>query len=171
MFWLLIVTNLARAGGIDCDGLRGLLAAGVAPHDVVNALQTAGIDPGARECMLALKPPPEVLDFLVNGQTDPAARTRPNVEVARLQGVTYALAVGTQLSGTQKVTIAIDYGPARSQLSDTYLRTESARLARYTSMVDVMDYMADQGWDFVSAYAFEVDRQIVYHYLFRHTGG
>jgi len=171
MFWLLIATSLAQAGGIDCDGLRGLLAAGVAPHDVVNALDTAGVDPAAKACMMALKPPPEVLDFLVTGRADPAAGPQGDAEVRQLAGVTYALVTGTQLALSQKVAISIDYGATRSHFSDTYLRTEASRLARFVSMADVMNYMSDQGWEFVSAYAFEVDRQIVYHYIYKHVGG
>lgn len=80
----------------------------------------------------------------------------------------YAQIVGTQKFLSTKVTIQVDFGQSRGFFSDTRLRDESTgKVQSFNSMVDALNYMALDGWEFVQAYVVTVQQQNVYHYLLR----
>lgn len=80
----------------------------------------------------------------------------------------YAQIMGTQKFLSTKVTISVDFGQSRGFFSDTRLRDEkTGEVQSFNSMVDALNYMANDGWEVVQAYAITVSQQNVYHYLLR----
>jgi hypothetical protein len=80
----------------------------------------------------------------------------------------YAEIVGTQRLLSSKVTIQVDFGQSRGFFTDTRIRDErTGKVQTFNSMIDAMNYMALDGWEFTQAYTITYGRQNVYHYLLR----
>jgi len=80
----------------------------------------------------------------------------------------YCEIIGTSnLLGT-KVTIAIDYGESVKFGEDKRLRDDQGKVQKFNSMIDALNYMGDQGWEFVQAYVVTHNSNTnVYHYLLK----
>jgi hypothetical protein len=80
----------------------------------------------------------------------------------------YAQIVGMQKFLSTKVTIQVDFGQSRGFFSDTRLRDENTgKVQSFNSMIDALNYMAVDGWDFVQAYVVAGQNQKAHHYLMR----
>ena len=80
----------------------------------------------------------------------------------------YAELLGYQGFLTKKVTVSIDYGQATKYFQDTRLRDQiTGEFEKFNSMVDAMNYMGKDGWEFVQAYAILVGQQNVYHWMLK----
>jgi hypothetical protein len=68
-----------------------------------------------------------------------------------------------------KVTIAVDFGEERSYWKDPRMKDEqTGKLKIFNSMVDALNYMGRDGWEFVQAYAVTMGQsQHVYHWLLK----
>jgi hypothetical protein len=52
-----------------------------------------------------------------------------------------------------KVNITVDYGQETNFFQDTRLRDEeSGKLKKFNSIVDALNYMAEQGWEYIDSY-------------------
>lgn len=84
--------------------------------------------------------------------------------------VEYVQIVGTSKLFSNKVTIEIDFGQENKLFSsdkDTRVKDANGKNMVFNSMVDALNFMSANGYDFVQAYAFAKDNQSVYHYLLR----
>lgn len=81
----------------------------------------------------------------------------------------YCQIVGTQkFLNPNKVTIEIDFGDEKSYWKDNRLKDEATgKVKVFNSMIDALNMMGKDGWEFVQAYAITVGQQNVYHYLMR----
>ncbi len=67
-----------------------------------------------------------------------------------------------------KVTIEIDFGQEWSFWKDKRgLRDENGKKIVFNSVIDALNYMASEGWEFVNAYVITVSGQNVYHYVMK----
>lgn len=100
---------------------------------------------------------------------EPEAKTESSVvQDSQDPKYVYAQIMGTQKFLSTKVTISVDFGQSRGFFSDTRLRDEkTGQVQSFNSMVDALNYMANDGWEVVQAYAITVAQQNVYHYLLR----
>ncbi len=80
---------------------------------------------------------------------------------------TYCQIIGTRQMFSTKLTITVDYGEPRKWFSDQRIKDETGKIQKFNSMIDAMNYMADQGWTFVCAYPVTHDNSDVYHYTFK----
>jgi hypothetical protein len=81
----------------------------------------------------------------------------------------YCEIVGTaNLLGT-KVTVELDFGQKVKFLQDVrYKDPETGKPIKFNSMVDAMNFMGANGWEFVQAYLIGNSQQgYVYHFLLR----
>jgi hypothetical protein len=80
----------------------------------------------------------------------------------------YCEIVGTgNLLGT-KVTIVIDYGESVKFLEDKRVKDDQGKVQKFNSMIDALNYMGYQGWEFVQAYVVTHNSNTnVYHYLLK----
>lgn len=81
----------------------------------------------------------------------------------------YCQIVGTGRILSHKVTIEIDYGQHRSFFGPQHIvRDENEEIKKFNSMIDALNYMGGQGWEFVQAYIISTGAsQLTYHYLLR----
>lgn len=79
----------------------------------------------------------------------------------------YCEILGTQKFLSTKVTVTVDFGQNTRFGEDTRLRDETGKVIVFNSMVDAMNWMGGQGWEFVQAYVVTVQNQNVYHWLLK----
>ncbi|WP_151675059.1 hypothetical protein [Patiriisocius marinus] len=84
--------------------------------------------------------------------------------------VEYLRIVGTSRMMSKKVTIEIDFGQDTKFFGsgkETQVKDIEGKLVKFNSMIDALNFMSSNGYDFVQAYAFSVNNQNVYHYLMK----
>lgn len=80
----------------------------------------------------------------------------------------YCEIVGTSRLLSTKVTVEIDFGQKTKFFSDKRYKDESGKPVVFNSMIDAMNFMGNQGWDFAQAYAVTVGNStMVYHYVLK----
>ena len=81
----------------------------------------------------------------------------------------YCMVLATSKLLSNKVTITIDFGQETKMFAfkDTRLKDDDGAVKNFNSVIDALNYMASQGWQFVNAYVITVGGQNVYHYVLR----
>jgi hypothetical protein len=82
----------------------------------------------------------------------------------------YVQIVGTSKLFSTKINVELDFGKLNSlwKASDTFIKDKDGKLLTLNSMIDALNFMVSNGYEFVQAYAFSVNGgQNVYHYLMR----
>jgi len=79
----------------------------------------------------------------------------------------YAELLGIAKLFSDKVNVSIDFGQNTTFFEDTRLRDENGKVIIFNSMVDAMNWMGSQGWEFVQAYVVTTGQQNVYHWLLK----
>lgn len=96
------------------------------------------------------------------------AQTVDNVPLDSIQ-TQYIQIVGVQKFLSTKVTVHIEFGQHNKVFSnkDTELRDEEGNRIVFNSMIDALNFMNENGYEFVQAYAITYGSQNVYHYIMR----
>ncbi len=96
------------------------------------------------------------------------AQTVNDIPISEID-VEYVQIVGTAKLLSNKVTIQIDFGQENKvfKTKDTQVRDKDGRLMVFYSMIDALNFMSKNGYDFVEAYAVTIGNQNVYHYLLK----
>ncbi len=100
------------------------------------------------------------------------AQTINGIPIMDLE-VEYLQILGTSKMMSTKLTITIDIGQktkyiSMSNNSDvTLLKDENGQGIIFNSMIDALNFMSANGYDYVNSYAITVGGQNVYHYLMR----
>lgn len=84
--------------------------------------------------------------------------------------VEYVQIVGTSRFLSNKLTIEIDFGQENKLFSsdkDTRVKDAAGKNMIFNSMIDALNFMTKNGFEFVQAYAITTSNQNVYHYLLR----
>lgn len=83
--------------------------------------------------------------------------------------VDYVQIVGTSKLLSTKVTIQIDFGQENKVFSakDTQVKDKDGKLLTFNSMIDALNFMSKNGYEFVDAYTLTIGNQNVYHYLLK----
>jgi len=83
--------------------------------------------------------------------------------------VEYIQIIGTSKLLSNKVTIQIDFGQENKYWSnkDTQVKDENGKLLVFNSMIDSLNFLSENGYEFVNAYAITIGSQNVYHYMLR----
>ena len=84
--------------------------------------------------------------------------------------VEYVRIVGTSKLFSNKVSIELDFGQYNSiwKDSDTRVTNNLGKRIELNGMVDALNFMVSNGYEFVNAYAITIgNNQNVYHYLLR----
>jgi hypothetical protein len=85
--------------------------------------------------------------------------------------VEYVQIVGTSKFLSSKVTIELDFGQRTKFFStgkETRVKDENGKMIEFNSMIDALNFMSSNGYEFVNAYAITMGgNQNVYHYLLR----
>lgn len=83
--------------------------------------------------------------------------------------VEYVQIVGTSKFMSNKVTIEIDFGQENKFWSNkqTIIKDESGKPVVFNSMIDALNFMSANGYEFETAYALTVSNANVYHFLLK----
>lgn len=82
--------------------------------------------------------------------------------------VNYVQIVGTSRLLSNKLTIEIDFGQENKLFSsdkDTRVKDVNGKNMVFNSMIDALNFMTKNGYEFVQAYALTLSNQNIYHYL------
>ena len=79
----------------------------------------------------------------------------------------YCMVLATAKMMSTKVTITIDFGQERKYFSDARYKDDAGKVVTFNSVIDALNFMNSQGWEFVNAYAITVGGQNVYHYVMK----
>ena len=102
----------------------------------------------------------------VFGLSNAFSQTVNNIPIKDID-VEYIQIVGTSKFLSSKVSIEIDFGQSNSYWTnkDTQVKDENGKKTTFNSMIDALNFMSKNGYEFKTAYAFSVGNQNVYHYL------
>ncbi len=76
----------------------------------------------------------------------------------------YCQILGESKFMSTKLTITVDYGQEwNGWTGREKVKDEEGKVKKFNSMIDALNYMSKEGWEFVQAYAFAVGNQNVYH--------
>lgn len=95
-------------------------------------------------------------------------QTINNVPIENIN-VEYVQIVGTSKTFSTKLNIDIDFGQENSMWTakDTQLRDKNGKKVVFNSMIDALNFMSANGYEFIDANAIIVNSQNVYHYMLR----
>jgi len=80
----------------------------------------------------------------------------------------YCELIGMQKLLSTKVNVSVDYGEETRLFQDTRMKDEqTGKVRSFNSMVDALNYMANNGWEFVQAYVVTNGQQNVYRWLLK----
>lgn len=96
-----------------------------------------------------------------------AQTTLPAATSAATRTEEYCMVLATPKLLSNKVTISVDFGQERPFFADNRYRDEEGKVQTFNSVIDALNYMNGQGWEFVNAYAILVSGQNVYHYVMK----
>lgn len=63
----------------------------------------------------------------------------------------YCQIVATEKFLSNKVTIELDFGQKMKYFADNRLKDESGKAVKFNTIVDAMNYMGNQGWEFTQS--------------------
>jgi len=87
-----------------------------------------------------------------------------DIDVAYVQIVGYSKLMSTKLN------IQIDFGQETSiwtKGAKTVVKDGNGKIMKFNSMIDALNFMNNNGYEFETAYAFAIGNQNVYHYLLK----
>lgn len=86
--------------------------------------------------------------------------------------VEFVQIVGTSKLLSNKLTIEIDFGQENKfwNTKDTQVRDENGQLMIFNSMIDALNFMSKNGYNFINAHTITIGNQNVYHYLLKKKG-
>ncbi len=87
--------------------------------------------------------------------------------IAQEKKYVYCELVGSSKMLSTKVTVEVDFGQATKLWSNKRLLDENKKPIKFNSMVDAMNWMGNQGWEFAQAYVVSHGNQQVYHWLLK----
>jgi hypothetical protein len=85
--------------------------------------------------------------------------------------VEYIQVIGTSKLLSTKAVVQIDFGQSTklfNRATDTRIRDENGNFVEFNSVIDALNFMSANGYDFVDAYSTVINQQnTIYHYLLR----
>ena len=90
---------------------------------------------------------------LVSGQTTPK--------------FVYCEIVGTEKFLSTKVTITVDFGQRMKLFGNNRMKDEAGKPIIFNTMIDTLNFMGKQGWEFAQAYTITISDQNMYHFLLK----
>jgi hypothetical protein len=112
-----------------------------------------------------------VLPFTSFAQVGLLPSNTPLLDSTSVNEYMYCEILGTSKFFSNKVTVQIDYGQQTSFWRGGWdmrlLDEQTGRAQSFNSMVDALNYMGGNGWEFVQAYTITIGQQNVYHWLLK----
>lgn len=83
--------------------------------------------------------------------------------------VEYIQIVGMERVLSNKITVSIDFGQENKLFStkSMQIKDEDGKPVVFNSMIDSLNFLSNNGYEFVNAYVLTTNNQNVYHYVLR----
>lgn len=81
--------------------------------------------------------------------------------------IDYVQLVGQAKFLSLDIIVSVDYGQERKLFKTQMIKDGSGRSYSFNSMVDALNFMAANGWEYVNSYPITTGDQLVYHYLLK----
>lgn len=82
--------------------------------------------------------------------------------------VDYMRIVGTSKLLSTKVNVEIDFGQESGFWKrNNKIKDANGKALKFNSMIDALNFMSKNGYEFVTAYVITISNQNVYHYLLK----
>jgi hypothetical protein len=109
-----------------------------------------------------------IITFLVASITSAFSQSVNGKPISEIEAE-YIQIVGVAKFLSTKVTIQIDFGQENKVFSakDTQVVDEDGKWLTLNSMIDALNFMSKNGYEFVDAYVITVANQNVYHYMLK----
>jgi hypothetical protein len=93
------------------------------------------------------------------------------VDINKMEELQYVELVGqTRFINLTKIKVFVDYGQNFSWRQQTIEDVNGER-SSFNSMVDALNFMYENGWEFVSNYHIDNDGSLTYHYILQRQEG
>jgi len=79
----------------------------------------------------------------------------------------YCQVIATPGLLSNRVTIDIDFGEQKNYWKDERLRTYNGKLKKFNTIIDALNFMGKEGWNFINAYPVKMANTEIYHFAFR----
>jgi hypothetical protein len=89
------------------------------------------------------------------------------IDINSLPDVKYIEIVGVERLLSTKITVVIDYGQKMKFGSGQRIEKDDGRPIIFNSMVEALNFLCRNGWEFVNNYAVMISNENVYHFLLR----
>lgn len=109
--------------------------------------------------LVAILPPAYAQTASVSQEPATAKRTEEYCQLRAL----------ARLNG--RYVISIDYGQQRKLISRNLFRDATGQAVEFNSVIDALNWLNEQGWEFVNAYALVEENQSVSYYIMRRRLG
>ena len=108
------------------------------------------------------------LTFLFFGSLAAFSQSVNGIPISEID-VEYVQIVGTSKLLSKKVKIRLDFGQVDKMFTskDTQVTDADGRPTSFNSMIDALNFMSENGYEFVNAYAMTNENQMVYHYMLK----
>ena len=90
-----------------------------------------------------------------------------DVDINKLEHVQYVELVGQQKFLSMKSVVNVDFGQAFKLFKPQKVQDMNGKNMAFNSMVDALNFMEANGWEFVNNYAVQTTDASIFHYLLR----
>ena len=96
-------------------------------------------------------------------------KSQDPIQASQPTKFTYCELVGTEKFMSSKVTVVLDFGQSKAFFSDNrYKDPATGKPFVFNSMVDALNFMGKEGWEFVQAYTIgDAQNGYVYRFLLK----
>lgn len=100
--------------------------------------------------------------------TGARAQTVNIIPISQIETEYIQIIATTKLLST-KVTVDIDFGQRNKAfaLKDTEIRDGNNQVVNFNSIIDALNFMSANGYEFVQAYTVNISNTVVYYYVMR----
>jgi hypothetical protein len=105
--------------------------------------------------------------FLLGGGLIQAQVVVNDVNINELEHVQYVELLGVQRLLSNKIVVNVDYGQPRRIFREPRIKDGRGRNMKFNSMIDALNFMAMNGWEYVNNHQIHTDDTDEFHFLLR----
>ncbi|MBL7830145.1 MAG: hypothetical protein JNK41_03895, partial [Saprospiraceae bacterium] len=110
-----------------------------------------------------------LLALMIFGLSYLHAQSINDIPLAEIN-VEYIQIVGTSKLFSNKLTIQIDFGQENkfwTGQGDNRIKDVNGKVINFNTMIDALNFLSENGYEFINAYAIATPNQNVYHYILK----